>query len=191
MNIYSAPTADFTHVDSKDATYEPRMFELKGRIGRVRYLAYYFALTFLTSIFAGVMVVLFPTSILAIVIGYVPVLAAALILTVRRLHDMDHNGWLAALLLVPLVNAFFGLWLLFGRGTDGHNSYGPPPSANTRSVVVLAWIVPAIFLIGIVAAVAIPAYSAYVNKTRAAQGAALTTPSQVAAYSAPLSLMSI
>jgi Tfp pilus assembly major pilin PilA len=46
-------------------------------------------------------------------------------------------------------------------------------------------------VIGILAAVAIPAYSAYTKKAKAAQGAALTVPVQVAAYSAPLSLMSM
>lgn len=176
MNIYSAPTADFTHVDSKDATYDPKMFELKGRIGRVRYLAYYMVLGLLSMIVAVAVIALFPTNWLAMVIGYLPFLATMVMVTIRRLHDMDHNGWLAALHLVPLVNMIFGLWLLIGRGTEGHNRYGPPPSPNTRSVVLMAWTFPVIVVLGILAAVAIPAYSAYVN----ASSAALTAPLHIA-----------
>lgn len=176
MNIYSAPTADFTHVDSKDATYDPKMFELKGRIGRVRYFAYYMVLSVLTSLLAILMLVLFPTNVFALIVGYIPVLAVGIAVTIRRLHDMDHNGWLAALLLVPLVNFFFYLWLLFGRGTDGHNRYGAAPSANTRAVVMLAWLVPVgAVVIGILAAMALPAY--YTGNT---QGAALTVPLHIA-----------
>ena len=191
MNIYSAPTADFTHIDNQDATYEPSMFALKGRIGRVRYIAYYAVLAILTSILALLLIALLPKNAFVALIAYLPVLAVSFIVTVRRLHDMDQNGWLAIMILIPLVNFFFWLWLVFGRGTDGDNRYGTPPSANNRALVVLACILPAIVVIGILAAIAIPAYSDYTKKAKAARGAALTTPAQVAAYSAPLSLMSM
>lgn len=47
-------------------------------------------------------------------------------LSVRRLHDMDWSGWLVLLTFVPLANIFMGLCLLFKKGTDGPNQYGPP-----------------------------------------------------------------
>ena len=46
---------------------------------------------------------------------------------VKRLHDLNKSGWLWLLALIPLVNLFFGIYLLFGKGTEGANDYGDPP----------------------------------------------------------------
>jgi uncharacterized membrane protein YhaH (DUF805 family)/type II secretory pathway pseudopilin PulG len=46
---------------------------------------------------------------------------------VKRLHDLNKSGWLWLLGLIPLVNFCFGIYLLFGKGTDGSNDYGAPP----------------------------------------------------------------
>ncbi|WP_282753517.1 DUF805 domain-containing protein [Desulfuromonas thiophila] len=49
---------------------------------------------------------------------------------VKRLHDLDRPGthyWLA---LIPIYNIYFGLLLLFKKGTEGENKYGPDPLAG-------------------------------------------------------------
>ena len=46
---------------------------------------------------------------------------------VKRLHDLDKSGWLILLMFVPIVNALFGLYMLFADGTVGHNQYGEDP----------------------------------------------------------------
>ena len=43
---------------------------------------------------------------------------------VKRLHDLDKSGWLILLMFVPIVNALFGLYMLFADGTVGPNQYG-------------------------------------------------------------------
>lgn len=193
MNLYSAPTVDLSGDDSKDATYEPRMMELRGRIGRLRYLAYCFPLLFLTASIAGALTVFLPKNSFMTLVAYSPMLAVTLNYVIRRLHDMDHSAWLSILMLIPFINGLFGLWLLFARGTEGRNSYGAAPSPNTRGLIVFAFVVPGIFIIGILAAVAIPAYSQYTKKAKAnaAQSAAIRAPVQLAGYRAPLSLMSM
>ncbi|CCH90169.1 conserved membrane protein of unknown function [Modestobacter italicus] len=49
--------------------------------------------------------------------------------TVTRLHDRDHSAWWLLFGLIPLVG---GILLLiqtgFLPGTEGPNSYGPPPA---------------------------------------------------------------
>ena len=40
---------------------------------------------------------------------------------VKRLHDLDKSGWLILLMFVPIVNALFGLYMLFADGTVGPN----------------------------------------------------------------------
>ena len=64
---------------------------------------------------------------------------------------------------------FFALYLLFAPGNADANEYGPPPGPNSIGVKLLAWIPALFFIIGIVAAIAIPAYSGYSAKARAEQ----------------------
>lgn len=45
----------------------------------------------------------------------------------RRFHDMGDSGWWGLALLVPLINLVIWFNLLFAKGTDGPNEYGPKP----------------------------------------------------------------
>jgi uncharacterized membrane protein YhaH (DUF805 family) len=156
--------------------YEPKFFALSGRIGRVRYLAFS---TIMMAVFVGLFllagtasIVMAPLGIVLMVAAYLPMLVMSFVLARRRFNDLDQSGWLSILMLIPLVNVLIGLWLLFGRGSEQANRFGPPPSPNTTAMVVLAWcfiIIPAFF--GIAAAIAIPAYQGYVLKSKAAQAA--------------------
>jgi uncharacterized membrane protein YhaH (DUF805 family) len=161
-------------------TYTPKFFSLDGRIGRVRYLAY--------GIGAGLLMmpVMFLTmglgaitgsvadsgaggSVLGMLLGYGLYFAATFILARRRFNDLGKSGWLGLLMIIPVVNIIIGLWLLFGSGDAGSNEYGPAPGPNTTGVIILAWMLPVIFVVGILAAVSIPAYKDYTDKARAAQ----------------------
>jgi len=60
-------------------------------------------------------------------------------LTVRRLHDLNHTGWLLLLQIVPVVNLVFLAWMA-APGTPGANKFGPgyvqdrlPESSSTMS----------------------------------------------------------
>ena len=57
----------------------------------------------------------------------------------------------------------------FIPGTSGSNRFGAPPPPNSTGVILLALILPIIFVIGIVAAIAIPAYQDYATRARASQ----------------------
>ena len=48
-------------------------------------------------------------------------------LVIRRLHDLDRPAWWCIGCIIPLVNAVLGVYLLFFKGTDGPNQYGPDP----------------------------------------------------------------
>jgi uncharacterized membrane protein YhaH (DUF805 family) len=175
-NPYAAPHATVTDVHD-DETYEPRMFSTQGRIGRLRYLAYSFVTSFVTVfVFAfvgGMLMALLNrgnaaagNSMLVVIgIAYIPMIVIYAIMMKRRLNDLNHSGWLGLLALVPLVNLLFGLYLTFWPGSKGSNDYGPAPGKNSTLLVVFGLIVPIVF-IGILAAVAIPAYQGYVTKAR-------------------------
>ena len=51
---------------------------------------------------------------------------------VKRLHDLDKSGWLILLMFVPIVNALFGLYMLFADGTVGPNQYGEDPKCRIK-----------------------------------------------------------
>ncbi len=52
---------------------------------------------------------------------------AEIMISIRRLHDLGHTGWLVLLTYIPLVNFVFGIYLLFAHGNRGPNIYGPDP----------------------------------------------------------------
>jgi len=49
---------------------------------------------------------------------------------VKRLHDRNHSGWFALLLLVPLVNLWPAIEIMFLRGTRGPNRFGADPAQD-------------------------------------------------------------
>jgi len=67
---------------------------------------------------------LFAVPLAGVVIGGI---WAGVAVTVKRLHDLDRPGWHWWLLLIPLVNIYMGLVLLFAKGTQGPNQFGRDP----------------------------------------------------------------
>ncbi|TRX75045.1 DUF805 domain-containing protein [Pseudomonas mangiferae] len=148
---------------------ELKVFSVEGRIGRLRYLAWYVTLALLTMPIAFVLAfsaALSPTFAMVLgVVGLVAFVAVSICIGAQRLHDIGWTGWLQLLLLVPIVGAVFGLLMMIIPGNADANRYGPPPPPNSRSVVVLACaciLMP--MLVGILAAIAIPAYQTYVTR---------------------------
>lgn len=180
-NPYSAPGAVMSGLPEQLETYEPKVFAWKGRIGRLRYLAYVSAMSILMlPLFALIVALVSVThlvtepggmSVLSTVL-YIPAVALSLVIARRRLNDLDRNGWWGLLMLVPFVNFFMSLYLVFAAGSEGANRYGPPAGPNTAWVKVGAFL-PMTVIIGIVVAIAIPAYDSYVQKARAASSSQL------------------
>lgn len=179
-NPYATPDAVLSEPVANSATYEPKIFSIHGRIGRLRYLAYTFSATFILTFVLGILAaVLLPVLvgehggrsvgdlIVVAVLFYIPSILVLSIMMKRRLNDLNRAGWWGLLMLVPFVNAIFSLYLIFGAGTKGPNSYGLPPAKNSILVVIGAVFVPVV--IGILTAIAISAYQQYVQRAKAAQ----------------------
>lgn len=166
-NPYAAPKTNVARVDDGEDYGEIKIFSAQGRLGRVRYIGYSIGLSLVFSILLGIAVVAAgPDAGVAVTIaGYVVLVVISVMLTIQRAHDMNSSGWLALLLLVPLVNLLF--WVV--PGTRGENRYGKQPPPNTAGVIVLACLVPIVFVVGVVAAIAIPAYQDYAQRAAQAQ----------------------
>ncbi len=50
---------------------------------------------------------------------------------IRRLHDVDRNGWFILLVFIPIVGWIWLLILFVREGTPGENQYGSNPKAIT------------------------------------------------------------
>ncbi len=155
------------------ATYVPQVFAINGRLGRCRYLAYSLAtsmvFTLAALIIGATIAVVAPSLVFLSIAFYIPAVAYSFILTIRRLNDMNKSGWLSLLLLLPIVNLLFMLWLVFWPGSAGSNHHGPRPSANSGWVIAGASLMAIAFVGGLLAAVSLPAYQQYLEKAGAAQ----------------------
>jgi len=153
-------------------------FSHRGRLGRVRYIGYSVGLGLLINLLAigwgALMAVsddqekMGPFAVGGLILLAALAVALSVLLAIQRLHDFDASGWWSAFALAPLANLVLYLTLLIMPGTQGANRFGDPPPPNTTGVILLALVVPLIFVIGIVAAIAIPAYQNYAETARAA-----------------------
>jgi len=101
----------------------------------------------------------------AVIFGYGAIMVISFLLTIQRCHDFNVTGWLSLILLIPLVPLIF--WFI--PGSKGKNDYGPPPPPNRGSGVVVVVLLVSVFVLGILAAIAIPAYQEYVERARQVQ----------------------
>lgn len=176
-NPYAPPRAGVADVVDAGAArqYQPvQVFSAKGRIGRLRLMAYCTSALFVVRIIEG--------ALFAALAGYGGIRASGIlplfwmalavyvfffiIWMIQRAHDMDWSGWSVLLAFIPLA----GLIFLFKPGSEGGNRYGLPPPPNGLGVKILGSLFPVMMALGIAAAIAIPAYVSH--KARSAAGAA-------------------
>ena len=169
VNPYAPPGAHVDDVADAEAGVQPvKFWSAQGRVGRLRYLAHLMAaylLVILVGFVGGLLSAMLRTDVLGDVFVYAGVavyLWFTMLKTIQRSHDMDWSGWTAILALIP----FAALVWIFKGGSAGRNRFGSPPPPNTTGVKVLAFLPLAVMVVGIVAAVAIPAYVEY-NKRAA------------------------
>ena len=169
-NPYQVPQSNVDHQGQDDYS-EVKLLSISGRIGRLRYLGYtmgYGMLIYLAfAIVGGVALAMgLPRGIFMgmVGIGYVLAMVLSIMLTIQRAHDFDKTGWLALLVFIPLLNLIF--W--FVPGTEGENRFGKQTPPNRGGLVWVVVAILAIAMIGILAAIAIPAYQSYVHRAQAA-----------------------
>lgn len=171
-NPFAAPQAAVSDSeDFADTTFKLNFFSASGRIGRVRFLAYSMGIGLLIMLVGGVLAAI--TTPMLLIVAYVALIYMNIMLTIKRSHDFNVSGWLSLLILVPMINLIF----LFIPGTDGPNRFGRKTAPNgSTGVVVVVVLFVGIAVIGILAAIAIPAYQGYVQRAHAAQSASQSQP---------------
>lgn len=174
-NPYQTPESDVVKTSAQGYN-DGALFSFTGRIGRLRYLAMimlsYLIGAGLAAAVAGILTAVGAMEgtigMLVIWVAYLPMIVIGVMAMKRRLNDRDQSGWWQLLSLVPIANIALGFYLLFARGTEGENNYGLPARPNTTRVKVAAFSFILVPIIGILAAIAIPAYQDYVNRSGSA-----------------------
>ncbi|MAY70484.1 MAG: hypothetical protein CME82_03360 [Halomonas sp.] len=128
-----------------------RLWSARGRIGRIRYCTRLSAaglicnLLLFTPLYVNY---LHPTSLTLntfsiLIYAYAGLYSVftifAMLQAKRRLNDQGRSGWSLLLWLVPLVNVWLVITLVFSRGTPGSNPFGPPPPPPTSSEMKRFW----------------------------------------------------
>lgn len=176
VNPYESPKSN--PATFSDQTYQPKFLAINGRIGRLRYLAYGMIATALTVVVLGIlsaiMIPMFASSgmsetmmIVMVAVLYLPLIVFSIIFMKRRLNDLDKSGWWQLLAYIPLIGIIFALYILFWPGTKGSNGYGQQPAKNSPMLIIAGLVLP-IILVGILAAIAVPAYQDYVLRAQQA-----------------------
>lgn len=114
-----------------------------GRIGRLSFFLYsVFVLLFWTVLLLLFVEVLpdsaFPIVFLCLICIFM--MYVAIVLTVKRLHDLNYSGWSILLSFIPILNLFIFICVFFVPGTEGKNKFGEPEepffhSFNKKSVL--------------------------------------------------------
>jgi uncharacterized membrane protein YhaH (DUF805 family) len=161
-NPYSPPRAAVSDVEAVQEHQEIRMWSASGRVGRLRYLAYATGASLLAGLVAALVTGVLGQSLgmVVVVLVYIAAIVFSILVGIQRSHDMDWSGWTVLLTIIPIV----GLIWVFKRGSEGINSYGAPPPPNTLGVKILGLLLPILFVVGIVAAIVIPAYADFTRR---------------------------
>ena len=184
-NPFTPPKASVADVAQHgDEVYLPPLWSAQGRIGRLRYLCYlgvgYLLLVAGAGLGSGIATAVGGAGlgILSGLISFAALIAFgvfSVLAGIKRAHEMDWSGWtVLAAMLIPFV-AF--VWI-FKAGKPGSNRFGPPPPPNTTGIRIGGLIFPAVFVIGILAAISIPAYSDYQKRARAKQQGGYSQPQE-------------
>ncbi|MCU7830465.1 MAG: DUF805 domain-containing protein [Candidatus Thiodiazotropha sp. (ex Myrtea sp. 'scaly one' KF741663)] len=172
-NPYTPPQGELL---DEQLEYQPvKILSAKGRMGRLRYIGYGIGIALLSYLVMALLTVgvgaVMPEAIAGAVIlgifilGYAALIIISVLLTIQRCHDFNVTGWLSLILLIPLLPLIF--WFI--PGTQGANNFGAPPPPNRGGAAVVVAVLAIVVVVGILAAIAIPAYQDYVLRAQEMQ----------------------
>ena len=174
-NPYSPPQSNI-HQDPKNTENDTTSpFSPKGRFSRYSFLAWNLVLNIMVMIVAavimaitgaasGLMTATDPNEMMAfygsatglmMIVLILASLVFSIIFFVRRLHDINMNGWWSVLIFIPIVNIIFGIYVLVKKGVEGTNRFGPARATPKWEKVlgIIALIIIVLYVLVIIAGI--------------------------------------
>ncbi len=105
------------------------LFSVNGRINRQTFLVAFISILVLTM---GIGY-LYRTYGFPPIIGNIYVLLAnfsIIAILIKRWHDLNKSAWNLLKIIIPIVNLFAVVELVFFAGDEEENNYGSPPNAT-------------------------------------------------------------
>lgn len=168
---YAAPSAD---LQTDAAPIQTSIWNAKGRLSILSYLAQYFVLFLVFFAIFGVIGAIFgattgfdESSLSSLdsdspLLKIMPLVMLPLFILlfyiswcqlIKRMHDRDHVGWWSLLALIPLINIFVMIYILFFPGQKHANRYGGQRiTKGWEKVVAILLII--LIVVGFVGAIA-------------------------------------
>ena len=126
-------------INNKHYTTTDKLLSPKGRIGRMSFFSYSFVYGIVGGLLGGILGALIFVSQEAVT--YIPLIITIVLLSIaalfviymsvclciRRCHDIGLSGWWAILVFIPYIDLLMGLFLIFKKGQQRDNIYGPMP----------------------------------------------------------------
>jgi uncharacterized membrane protein YhaH (DUF805 family) len=126
-------------INNKHYTTADKLLSPKGRIGGMSFFSYSFVYGIVGGLLGGILGALIFVSQEAVT--YIPLIITIILFTIaalfviymsaclwiRRCHDIGLSGWWAILGFIPYINLLMGLFLIFKKGQQRDNIYGPMP----------------------------------------------------------------
>lgn len=140
-------------------------FKSHGRIGRLTFIAWNAVLTAIVMI-VFVFILKFAPGLINLILTYVnslnglmivafvlylPIIYMSMLFGIKRLHDLNHSGWLILLNFVPIVNFFFAFYILLKPGSEDLNQFGQQRSPKPWEVLI-GWLVIIITCVALISA---------------------------------------
>lgn len=168
---FAPPGADVDGGYSGDVVEPPPFASLsfEGRYGRASYI----------NTWGASMLVMFGVGVIAAVLT--PVLGKLIFIplgllgiawviwgirvTALRLHDFNRSGWWMLLTLIPYLGLIGNLVISLWPGHAEENDYGPKPRRGNMVLAIAICVLSTVGL-GVMAAVALPAYNDYVKRAQ-------------------------
>lgn len=122
----SRTSQDINYTYFADYEENPSFFGYRGRIGRQSYVLLLLAFVSASAFAFGIEVATGHTMVTGLIVPIISILISFPV--VKRLHDLGMSGWFFWIVMAPLFNLLFLLFIAIVRGIDSPNQYGPPPS---------------------------------------------------------------
>ncbi|PCI24369.1 hypothetical protein COB57_05130 [Candidatus Peregrinibacteria bacterium] len=100
-------------------------FSAEGRINRLTFFAANIYVAFLGVLLGGISLNLINYPLWIVWVLYALFLiVSSVMLTIKRLHDINLSGWMFLLQGIPFLGSLFSLYIYFAPGTKGKNDFG-------------------------------------------------------------------